>query len=229
MSDETKNTGSSDGTENTGSGQAAQPEQSEQRFILERQKAFNAGQGRGISRALEELGFNTSDLAAARAELDALRKGAPKAAHSEQTVPPEIIGKLALLEREQAAWHAERDVLSKRADVARRLAIQQAAIERGVGPGKQAEMFLGAYGDRFRISQDGSLVTVSKTADGHEIEGIDPVESVIASAIAEAPFLRAPERKPGGGSQQGAALPPPPASDHDKWREGQLRRFGVKK
>jgi len=198
--DGAENAGSPDGAENTGHGQSPQPSSAD--IDAERiNKSHRAGMAKGVTKTLRELGFDTADLSEAREALEALRNPTPpQSSDDSEAKLREIRQAHAKLERELEARQAEIKALAARADVARRLAIQSAAVEAGVGAGKQAEAFVRIYGDRFDLGENDSLQAVITGSDGEPIAGVVDPSDLIAQMLEESPFLRAPSSAAGAGS-----------------------------
>jgi hypothetical protein len=214
-SDGTQNTGTSDGTQNTGSGQPGQPQSAPDQAQIDR--SFRVGQARGITRTLRDLGFDTEDLAEAKAAIEALRSATPDPARA-----PETDAKLAdlrrshaKLERDLASKDAQIKALAARADVARQLAIQAAAVDAGVGSGRQAAAFARLYGDRFDLDPDGRVVSLTRASDGEMVQDLVPIADTVAACLAESPFLLAARAVAGSGSTKG----PSDASQTDSERK----------
>ena len=209
-SDGTENTGASAETENTGSGQDPRPSSggSDQ---AQREKTFRSGMARGVAKTLRDLGFDTSDLDEARDHLDTLR------ARTESAQAPEEIQDLrrsaAKLERDLVDRDKQIQALTVRADVARKLAIQKAAVELGIGTGKQADAFVRLYGDRFALSADGDLEALTMAGDGEPVPGIVEVPDLIRELAEESPFLVARSSAAGAGSRRGAVGSGPTEAD----------------
>ena len=200
--DGAKNTGASDGTENTGLGQGQRPSSADQRAQSEH--TFRQGMARGVAKTLKDLGLDTDDLAEAREIISTLRDStqSQKSDPNSDTRLADLRATSLKLERELKARDEQIKTLSAQADVARKLAIQQAAASAGVGHGAQAEAFVRLHGDRFTLGSDGEIQALITGLDGEMVPGVVPVSDLIAELLESSPFLRARGAAAGAGSSR---------------------------
>ena len=237
----TENTGSPAGAENTGSGQQSRPTSGAD-DVAQRERVFRSGMARGVAKTLRDLGLDTDDLEEARALLDSMRT-ATDDSQGQRREPAtdgrgggadvdaaaklaEMRAASARLERDLQRRERELESLRARADVARQLAIQHAAISAGVGAGRQAEAFVRLYGDRFSLDDRGELQALVPGSDGEPVPGIVDVADLVAELAQDAPFLLARSTAAGAGSRQAPTGASPTEADAAAERSKKLWGVG---
>ena len=169
---------------------------------------FKKGYGSGISKGRKEgatkreveilaaLGYESLDEAIAAQQ--ARQTEEERQAHQARS-------EIARLQRETKQRDEEIQRLRTMADQARLDRLRHAALEKGVGRGKQLEAFVAMHGHSVQWSEDLDLEVVNGDAPTGET-----LEEWLEAVIADAPFLTAGKSKPGAGSKIEPATGPDP-------------------
>jgi hypothetical protein len=171
---------------------------------------FSKGYGTGIAKGrregeravLEALGY--SSVEEIRAEIEARQSAEEGKATAAEAA-------LRKLQRDYEQRSREVETLARLADEARLDRLRAAALERGVGRGRQLDAFVAMYGERVRWGSDRALEVVRREG-GETVPTGEALDQWIDAAIAESPFLAPPRGTTGGGSRIEPASGPPPAS-----------------
>lgn len=240
-SDATLNTGSPAAAENTGSGQAPQPAASGGAQQDDRQYWINVGMARGTEKTLKKLGLG-DDLIDAVEAITNLRQ--PKGKPGEKPAQPtgqagapavddvsqhpkyqELLSRAAELEDKYGKLDKQIATLKVQADEARTEKLKAAALQRGVGAGRQLDAFVTMYGNRVAWGPNRELVVTGVLPDGSV--GVLPkkLEEFLDEALAESRFLLAPTAsQPGQVSRPGPTQSPADAAKTEEQRHRESMR-----
>lgn len=169
---------------------------------------FDRGYGSGIAKGrnegargiLESMGYSSVEEAVAD-------RDAREAEEAKRTGQAAV--ELKRLQRELQQRDAHIKQLSTMADQARLDRLRAAALEHGIGTGKQLEAFVAMHGTCVQWGADQSLEVVTHDA-GDAVPTGQSMGEWIDAIIADAPFLTAPKGTPGAGSHMEPASGPAP-------------------